>query len=430
MRQIPVRALLTALLSGLVLIASVTTSSAQGVRVIVELRLPSRHVPEGDLPDAARVTSQRQAIAARAALVLSKLPARARRAPQQFQTVPFVVLEVTPEERAALALDPDVERVLDDVLLFPVLTDSAPLVEADQAWNAGYDGSGTVIAVLDNGVDKTHPFLVGKVVEEACYSKTEPGATETLCPNGLDQQIGPGAAAPCTLASCAHGTHVAGIAAGSDPSAAQPIAGVARGANLFAIQVFTKVIDPAKCGGAAPCTGAFSSDVIAALERVYTVALGGAHTIASVNMSLGGQQFTSACDSEPFFGLNGVSLASSEAVEIDIEQPNPLGGAALPARFSVRMDSVTADTASLKTVTTYDGASLVRLTESLARQAGAPIAPEELAKLPPIEMADEGTYLFDRKVGLMREVVVSRRVTVGPNRRLDAWQIRLLSGPR
>ena len=135
-------------------------------------------------------------------------------------------------------------------------------------------------------------------------------------------------------------------------------------------------------------------------------------------------------DAGTYFGLNGVSMASSEAVEIDIEQPNPLGGAALPARFSVRMESVTADTASLKTVTTYDGASLVRLTETLAKQAGAPIAPEELAKLPPIEMADEGTYLFDRQMGLMREVIVSRRVTVGPNRRLDAWQIRSLSGPR
>ena len=300
MRLVPVRALLTALWSGLLLIASVATSSAQTSRVIVEVRLPSPHVPEGDLPDTATIINQRQAIAARAAQVLSKLPARARRAPLQLRTVPFVALEVTPEERAALALDPDVERVLDDVLLFPVLTDSAPLVEADQAWNAGYDGSGTVVAVLDNGVDRTHPFLAGKVVEEACYSKTEPGVTQTLCPNGLDQQIGPGAAAPCTLASCAHGTHVAGIAAGSDPSAAQPIAGVARGASMFAIQVFTKVIDPAKCGGAASCTGAFSSDVIAALERVYTVALGGAYTIASVNMSLGGQLFTAPCDGEPY----------------------------------------------------------------------------------------------------------------------------------
>ena len=137
MRTIPVRATLTALLSVLVSIASVTDASAQGVRVIVELRLPSRHVPEGELQDAATVIGQRQAIAARTAQVLSRLTARARRAPRQFQTVPFVALEVTPEERAALALDPDVERVLDDVLLFPVLTDSVPLVEADQAWNAG-----------------------------------------------------------------------------------------------------------------------------------------------------------------------------------------------------------------------------------------------------------------------------------------------------
>jgi hypothetical protein len=96
MSQIPVRATLTALFSGLLLLASVTTSSAQGVRVIVELRLPSTHVPEGDLPDAATVISQRQAIAERAAQVLSRLAARARLAPRQFQTVPFVALEVTP----------------------------------------------------------------------------------------------------------------------------------------------------------------------------------------------------------------------------------------------------------------------------------------------------------------------------------------------
>ena len=122
MRRTRVRALLTALWSGLLLIASVSPVSAQGGRVIVELRLPSTHVPEGELSDATTILSQRQSIAARTALVLSRLPARARPAPRRFQTVPFVALEVTPEERTALARDPDVERVLDDVLLFPVLT--------------------------------------------------------------------------------------------------------------------------------------------------------------------------------------------------------------------------------------------------------------------------------------------------------------------
>jgi subtilisin family serine protease len=336
MRLIPARALLTALWSGLLFIASVTDASAQTARVIVELRLPSGHVPEGNLGDAATVISQREAIAARIAQVLSRLPARPGRAQRQFRTVPFVVLELTPDERAALTLDPDVERVLDDVLLFPVLSESAPLVEADQAWNAGYDGSGTVVAVLDTGVDSAHPFLAGKVVEEACYSKTEPGLSQTLCPNGQDQQIGLGAAVPCTLTNCFHGTHVAGIAAGHDPSAVEPRAGVGRGAGLIAIQVFTKVIDPASCGGVAPCIGAFSSDVIAGLERVYALALDGAHNVASVNMSLGGNLFTAPCDSEPYkpiidnlrsIGVATVIASGNSGIPFAISSPGCISSA-------------------------------------------------------------------------------------------------------
>jgi hypothetical protein len=329
-----VRAWLTALWSGLLIIASVTESSAQTARVIVELRLPSGHVPEGNLSDAATVISQREAIAARIAQVLSRLPARPGRVPRQFRTVPFLALELTPDERAALALDPDVERVVDDVLLFPVLSDSVPLVEADQAWNAGYDGSGTVVAVLDTGVDSAHPFLAGKVVEEACYSKTQPGVSQTLCPNGLDQQIGPGAAVPCTLTNCFHGTHVAGIAAGND--SAQPLAGVARGAGLIAVQVFTRVIDPASCGGVAPCIGAFSSDVIAGLERVYALALSGAHNVASVNMSLGGNLFTAPCDSEPYkpiidnlrsIGVATVIASGNSGIPFAISSPGCISSA-------------------------------------------------------------------------------------------------------
>ena len=128
------RALLTALVSALFILASVVTSSAQTARVIVEVRLPAGVVPEGNLPDATTIINQRQAIADRIAQVLSRLPAGARPVPRAFQTVPFLALELTADERAALALDPDVARVVDDTLLFPVLVDSVPLVEADQAW--------------------------------------------------------------------------------------------------------------------------------------------------------------------------------------------------------------------------------------------------------------------------------------------------------
>ena len=96
------------------------------------------------------------------------------------------------------------------------------------------------------------------------------GTSQSTCPNGSDQQLGPGAAAPCSLEDCLHGTHVAGIAAGKGPVAGASFSGVARGANLLAVQVFSKVISDANCGGIAPCAGAFSSDIIAGLEYAYT----------------------------------------------------------------------------------------------------------------------------------------------------------------
>jgi len=131
-------------------------------------------------------------------------------------------------------------------------------------------------------------------------------------------------------------------------------------------------------------------------------------------------------DAATYLGLNGAALAVGEEAVVDVEQPSPLGGDPLPAKFRVRMESATADVASLKTTTTYDPAALMRLTRSLAKQAGSPTPPEQFINLPPMQMSDEGTFVFDRKRGLMREVKVNRRVSVGPNRRLDAWEIRLI----
>jgi len=133
---------------------------------------------------------------------------------------------------------------------------------------------------------------------------------------------------------------------------------------------------------------------------------------------------------EIYFGLNGTSLAPGQTAETKLQVPSPLGGAEISARFRVQLESVAPDSASFKTTTVYDAAALQRMTETLVRQAGGVVPPGELAKLPPMQMTDEGEYLFDPVVGLTREVIVNRRMSVANVSRFDGWRIRVLNAPK
>jgi subtilisin family serine protease len=136
-----------------------------------------------------------------------------------------------------------------------------------------------------------------------------------LCPNGQAQQIGPGAGVNCPLNGCWHGTHVAGIAAGNGTSAQVSFSGVAKGAQLVAVQVFSEFTSFSDCGGTPPCILAYTSDIIAGLEHVYS--LSASRPFASANLSLGGGLFTSACDLEPekaiIDNLRSVGIATTVA---------------------------------------------------------------------------------------------------------------------
>ena len=57
------------------------------------------------------------------------------------------------------------------------------------------------------------------------------------------------------------------------------------------------------------------------------------------------------------------------------------------------------------------------------------VADAELARVS-MKMSDDGRFVHDRRVGLMREVIVDRRSAAGTEQRLDRWEIRLVRGPQ
>ena len=72
----------------------------------------------------------------------------------------------TPAAIAVLRRSPGIAAVVPDTPIPVADAESTPLVGATATQAAGVDGSGQAIAVLDTGIDKAHPFLAGKVVDE------------------------------------------------------------------------------------------------------------------------------------------------------------------------------------------------------------------------------------------------------------------------
>ncbi|MCU1380234.1 MAG: apr 1 [Acidimicrobiales bacterium] len=201
-----------------------------------------------------------------------------------YDVIPWLSAEVNADGLAVLQRSPSVASVVPDRVHTVALDQTIPIVRANQPPASGLTGAGNAIAVLDTGVQTNHPFLTGRTVAERCYS------AGSNCPNGSTFQTDSGSAAPCNYASaCDHGTHVAGIALGAN--GAGPSRGVAPGASLVAIQVFSRTGSNA--------AGAYDSDIIAALTWVSQQAA--ALHIAAVNLSLGGDAlFNSPCDSSPY----------------------------------------------------------------------------------------------------------------------------------
>ncbi len=268
------------------------------VRVIVRL--------EPDALFAAQALDQAAVLDAAQTTVLSQLAGTEARLTAAYDFIPFMALEVDAAALELLAGMSLVSAIEEDVPAPPSLSSSIPLIAADQAWQAGYTGAGQTVAILDTGVDNAHPaFTTGgnRLVAEACYSTTSATyGSISLCPNQAAVSTAPGSADDCVdetagynvaQRDCEHGTHVAGIAAGNDGQ----MAGVAKEANIIAIQIYSLFTNRTWCGYS-NCLLSFTSDQISGLERVYE--LRETYDIAAVNMSLGNGRYTEICDAREY----------------------------------------------------------------------------------------------------------------------------------
>lgn len=165
---------------------------------------------------------------------------------------------------------------IDGIEIYPdfrvkvLLDDSVPIIGADDLWSE-YDGSGITIAVIDSGIDSSHPDLKNKIVDQVSFVKYEPASEDGL----------------------GHGTHVAGIIAGSGVASGSKYKGVAPGASLMNV----KVLDNYGWGTA--------SSIISGIE--YAVE----HGADVISLSLGDYMW-------PPDGTDPMAMAANAAVDAGV----------------------------------------------------------------------------------------------------------------
>lgn len=189
----------------------------------------------------------------------------------------MVVLVATPSELSALRTVSGVLSISRDARVGAFMTTSQKAIAADQARAAqsgllgigGYPavtGKGVGVAVIDSGIATSHQALSGKVLASVNFATGETSA---------DDGFG-------------HGTHIAGIIAGSPTPATWVTSlykgGIAPGAHLINVKVL-----------GANGSG-YTSDVIAGIQ--WTVANRAQYAIKVVNLSLGHPQ-VEPCVTDP-----------------------------------------------------------------------------------------------------------------------------------
>lgn len=207
--------------------------------LLIRLQQPPRLFAEGEAPIPVIVRYREGVIRSRSILA-------GVQATHVFKLTPTVAATMSGGDVWTLSDESDVEFIWLDEEIHTCIDRSLPAIAVPAVWNAGYRGTGIKIAIVDTGIDRTHPDFAGRIVDGTSFV-------------GGDYQDDNG-----------HGTHVSSICAGSGAAQGGTYTGVASEARLYA----AKVLDQSGSGS--------MSGVMAGVE--WAVDQG----VQVINMSLGG----------------------------------------------------------------------------------------------------------------------------------------------
>ncbi|MDG5786696.1 S8 family serine peptidase [Evansella sp. AB-P1] len=172
----------------------------------------------------------------------------------EYKNLPAMAISIPSQAIHALKNNPNVIAV-ESIELFDkqsqIVDWGIERLEAQKAWSNGFTGKGIKVAVIDSGIDTTHPDL--NVV--GCFSATN---------------------APTCEDDDGHGTHVAGIIGAIDNDFG--VVGVAPEVDIYAARVSTIKGE------------IWSSDVLAGID--WAISQG----VDIINISLGSNSYSSAID--------------------------------------------------------------------------------------------------------------------------------------
>lgn len=136
----------------------------------------------------------------------------------RYDLINGIAIDVQGDAAAKLGALRNVKYVEKNIMFQATLDQAAPIIGAPQVWDLGYTGKGIKVALVDSGIDGSHPDLKGRIVgwKDFAEGKTTP------------------------YDDFGHGTHCAGIIGGNGNASQGKYKGIAPEVQYIGIKVLGK----------------------------------------------------------------------------------------------------------------------------------------------------------------------------------------------